>query len=121
MYNYKKETTSKKVIVVDDMILTTDMPTTAGSKMLDGFMSLIESEALAKLKGANYEVGGKASVGEFAFDLVGESAYNGAIVTDGKLENASAKIIKTVMLSVHYVLTLMVTLDVQAHKLVLLA
>lgn len=94
MYNYKNETTSKKVIVVDDMILTTDMPTTAGSKMLDGFMSLIESEALKKLKEAGYEIGGKASVGEFAFDLLGESAYNGAIVNDGKLENASAKIIK---------------------------
>lgn len=94
MYNCKKETTSKKVVVVDDMILTTDMPTTAGSKMLDGYMSLIESEALAKLKNAGYEVAGKASVGEFAFDLLGESAYNGAIVSDGKLENACAKIVK---------------------------
>ncbi len=93
VYTSKKETTSKKVIVVDDMILTTDMPTTAGSKMLDGFMSLIESEALVCLKNAGYEVGGKANVGEFNFDLIGESSYFGAIVNDGKLENATAKII----------------------------
>ncbi|MBR2376362.1 MAG: hypothetical protein IKA85_01115 [Clostridia bacterium] len=93
VYTSKKETTSKKVIVVDDMILTTDMPTTAGSKMLDGFMSLIESEALVRLKNAGYEVGGKANVGEFNFDVIGESSYFGAIVNDGKLESATAKII----------------------------
>lgn len=93
IYTSKKETTSKNVIVVDDMILTTDMPTTAGSKMLDGFMSLIESEALVRLKNAGYEVGGKSNVGEFNFDLIGESSYYGAVVNDGKLESATAKIV----------------------------
>ena len=30
-------------IVLDDMILTTDFPTTAGSKMLEGYKSLFEA------------------------------------------------------------------------------
>jgi len=76
------------------MLLTTDMPTAAGSKMLDGYMSLIESEALTRLKANGYTVSGKAEVGEFAIDLVGETSYHGALVKDGKLANASAEILK---------------------------
>lgn len=92
-YTVKKDVTSEKVIVVDDMILTTDMPTTAGSKMLEGYMSLLESEALTRLKNNGYAVGGKADVGEFAFDLLGESSCRGAIIKNGVLKNAAAEII----------------------------
>ena len=47
---------SVKNIVVDDMILTTDMPTSAGSKMLDGYISLFQAEAVTKLTDAGYKV-----------------------------------------------------------------
>lgn len=85
---------SAQAVVVDDMILSKDMPTAAGSKMLDGYMSLLEAEVLTKLKVAGYEIGGKAAVGEFAIDLVGETSYEGTCAEDGKLKNASAEILK---------------------------
>ena len=56
----------KKIIIADDMILTVGIPTTAGSKMLDGYNSLFEAEVLTRLNAAGYQLGGKADVGEFA-------------------------------------------------------
>ncbi len=94
IYTAKKDVTSELKIVAEDMLLTTDMPTTAGSKMLDGYMSLLEAEVLTKLKNKGYGICGKADAGEFAIDLLGETSYNGANVIDGKLANASAEIIK---------------------------
>ncbi len=92
-YTVKKECSSQKRIVVDDMILTTDMPTTAGSAMLEGYMSLVESEALVRLKAADYAVCGKADVGEFSFDLLGETSARGALAENGTLKNAAAEIV----------------------------
>ena len=94
-YTSKKDIASAKAIIADDMMLTVDMPTAAGSKMLDGYMSLIEAEALVRAKNAGYELAGKADVGEFAIDLVGETSYNGAIAEGGALKNASAEILKS--------------------------
>ena len=85
---------SVKNIVVDDMILTTDMPTSAGSKMLDGYMSLFEAEAVTKLTDAGYKVYAKANTGEFNLDLMGETSYYGAVESDGKLTTASAQAVK---------------------------
>ena len=82
-----------KSIIVDDMLLTTDAPTTAGSKMLDGYMSLLESEALTRAKAAGYAFSGKASVGEFAIDLLGETSHKGALVENGIIKNPTAKMI----------------------------
>lgn len=95
LYTTKKDVAATPSVVADDMILTVDMPTAAGSKMLDGYMSLFEAEALTRLTNGGYAVVGKADVGEFAVDLVGETSYNGAIVSDGKLANASAEIVKS--------------------------
>ncbi len=92
-YTVKKKVSAEKVIVVDDMILTVDTPTAAGSKMLDGYMSLFESEALTRLSGVGYTLGGKADVGEFAIDLLGETSANGALVIDGTIKNAAAEIV----------------------------
>ena len=75
--------TSKKFIC-DDMILTTETPTTAGSLMLESYVSLFEAEALTRAKAAGYTFEGKRSVGEFAFDTIGESSYNGDYSIDGK-------------------------------------
>ena len=92
-YTVKKDISSERAIVADDMILTTDMPTCAGSLMLDGYMSLLESEALTRLKAAGYSVSGKADVGEFAIDLLGETSYRSMITEDGKIKNAAAQIV----------------------------
>lgn len=62
-------------IVLDDMLLTKAMPTTAGSKMLDGYMSPFDATVVEKLSEA--EIVGKAAVGEMAIDLVGETNYKG--------------------------------------------
>ncbi len=91
LYAAKKDITGDKIIVADDMLLTIDMPTTAGSKMLEGYTSLFEAEVLTRIKNAGYAIGGKAAVGEFAIDLVGETAYNKA--TDNTLKNAAAEIV----------------------------
>ncbi len=94
IYTAKKDVNSACKIVAEDMLLTTDMPTAAGSKMLDGYMSLLEAEALTRLKSKGYGVCGKADVGEFSIDLLGETSYNGANTADGKLLNSSAEILK---------------------------
>ncbi len=74
MYTVKFDTNAKIKMVADDMILTVGSETAAGSKMLKGYMSLIESEALSRLKSAGYGLCGKTTVGEFAIDLLGDSA-----------------------------------------------
>ena len=94
IYTAKKDVTSELKIVAEDMLLTTDMPTAAGSKMLDGYMSLLEAEVLTKLKNKGYAVCGKTDVGEFAIDLLGETSYNGANFENGNLKNASAEAVK---------------------------
>lgn len=95
IFTCKNNISSNKAIVVDDMFLTTDMPTTAGSKMLDNYKSLFEAEVISRLKSNGYDILGKADVGEFAIDLLGETSYNGTISSDGVLVNASAEILKT--------------------------
>ena len=66
-----------KKVMLDQMILTSCCPTDAGSKMLEGFTSLFDATVVEKLTGAGYEIAGKAPVGEFAIDLVGETNYKG--------------------------------------------
>ncbi len=95
IYNTKLNFETDKGIVVDDMLLTKDeIRTTAGSAMLAGYESLFEAEVITRLTKAGFPYIGKASVGEFAIDLLGETAYNGANVKDGVLLNASAEILK---------------------------
>ncbi len=94
LYTAKTDSTAARRIVADDMILTKDIPTAAGSKMLDGYTSLFEAEVLTRLSAKGYGLVGKADVGEFAIDLVGETSCNGAPVVDGKLANAAAEILK---------------------------
>lgn len=93
LYTAKTETTAENKIVVDDMILTKDIPTSSGSKMLEGYVSLFEAEVVTRLYNAGYGLIGKADVGEFSFDLLGETSCNGANIIDGKIVNAAAQII----------------------------
>ncbi len=92
LYNVKCDGV-KDGIVLDDMILTKDMPTTAGSRMLDGYMSLFDAEVVTRLGDAGYKICGKSSVGEFGIDLVGETAYNGVAIKDGVLVGSAAEIV----------------------------
>ena len=82
-------------IVLDDMILTTEFPTTAGSKMLEGYKSLFEAEVATRLKKAGFEIDGKANVGELSLGLLGESSYFGAALDEnGNLSLDSSEILK---------------------------
>ena len=90
----KTDCACEKRIALDDMILTSDMPTAAGSRMLDGYMSLFDAEVVTRLKEAGHCVSMKADVGEFAVDLMGETSYNGAPAVDGVLVNAACETVK---------------------------
>ena len=72
-------------VVLDEMILTADMPTTAGSRMLDGYRSLFGAEVIDRLANAGIAVAGKVDVGEFGIDLLGETCFRGATEKDGAL------------------------------------
>ena len=70
---------SGKPVALEDLILTTSLPTTGGSMMLDGYMSLFDAEVVGKLADAGFSVIGKANVGEFGFDLLGETSRFGRV------------------------------------------
>lgn len=57
-------------LYIDHMILTADSPTTAGSKMLEGYVSTFEAEVVTRLKAAGHTICGKAPVSEFSIDFV---------------------------------------------------
>ena len=82
-------------VAVDDTILTVGCPTTAGSKMLENFTSLFEAEVISRMKAAGYDVSGKAAVGEFGLDVLGETCFKDAplgasakLVAEGEAEAA---------------------------------
>ena len=84
-----------KTVVAEDMILTKELPTTAGSKMLEGYESLFDAEVVTRLKEAGFVVDAKANVGEMGIDFLGETSYFGACIDEnGKLVSASAKILE---------------------------
>ncbi len=88
--------TGAKSVVLDDMILTKSMPTTAGSKMLDGYVSLFEAEVVTRLENAGYTIGGKINTGEFGVDLLGETSFFSACVDEnGKLNGAAGELLKS--------------------------
>ena len=96
LYLSQKKDVNGKAVVLDDMILTTDFPTTAGSKMLEGYKSLFDAEVVSKLKNAGFEISGKANVGELSLGLLGETSYFGAVTDEkGNLSLATSEILKT--------------------------
>ena len=91
MEYYAVKLNDKGVIAVDDTILLKDSVSSAGSYMLDGFKSLFSAEAVTRLEEKGYAVSGKAHVGEFGLDLVGEfSHYN---KQEGALKGAAAELV----------------------------
>ena len=81
--------------VIDDMFLTVGTPTTAGSRMLEGYNSLFEAEVLTRLKAAGFEMAGKVNVGEFGVDLLGETCYFSASYENDTLQYAAAAAVKS--------------------------
>lgn len=78
-------------IAIDDTILVKDVECVDGSKILGGFKPLFSAEAVTRLENNGYEVSGKAHVGEFGLDLVGEfSHYN---TQEGALKGAAAELV----------------------------
>ena len=95
IFTAKNETAGAKKIALDDLILTKDYPTAAGSKMLDGYMSLFDAEVVDRIKAAGYDIAGKVNVGEFSLDLLGETSFYGANKdADGKLASALSESLK---------------------------
>lgn len=94
-YKVKTESAGKNAFAADDLLLTKDMPTTAGSKMLANYVSLLESEAISRAKDAGYALCGKVSVGEFGIDTLGETDFEGALSSDGTLKYPAAIPVQT--------------------------
>ena len=95
IYTAKNETAGAKKIALDDLILTKNYPTAAGSKMLDGYMSLFDAEIVTRIQAAGYDIAGKVNVGEFSLDLLGETSFYGENRNaDGNLVSALAESIK---------------------------
>lgn len=89
IYTVKNENAGAKKIALDDLILTKDYPTAAGSRMLENYMSLFDAEVVTRLQAAGYDIAGKVNVGEFSLDLLGETSYFGANTdADGNLVSA---------------------------------
>ena len=82
-----------KKVYLDQMILTTCCPTTAGSKMLEGYVSPFAATVVEKLTAKGFAIGDeggcKALVGEFAIDLAGETAANGGVTAKSALEGGA--------------------------------
>lgn len=82
-------------IALEDTILYKGTPCTAGSKMLEKFIPLHNSEVADRLEKAGYVISGKVNVGEFGFDLLGETSYFGAERDEnGNLVSASSLLVK---------------------------
>lgn len=62
-------------LALKDVFTTTDMPTTAGSRILDGWMSPYDATLTTKLRAAGIPVLGKTNMDEFA---MGSSTENSA-------------------------------------------
>lgn len=83
-----------KAVLLEDLILTTALPTTGGSMMLEGFKSLFDATVISKLEAAGYGIAGKANIGEFCFDLMGETSYFGACANEeGALATATSLLV----------------------------
>ena len=95
LYINEAQGAAGKAVALEDLILTTALPTTGGSKMLDGYMSLFDAEVVGKLEDAGYAIAGKVNIGEFGFDLLGETSYYGACENeDGTLASAASLLLK---------------------------
>lgn len=91
MKYYAAQLCEKGTVAVDDTILVKGAQTAAGSRILKDFKSLFSAEAVTRLENKGYSIAGKAHVGEFGLDLVGEFSYYAEPATE--LKGASAELV----------------------------
>ncbi len=91
MKYYSAVICEKGTIAVDDTILIKGTPSTAGSKILEGYKPLFSAEAVTRLEAKGYEISGKTHVGEFGLDLVGEFSHYAP--QEGALSGAAATLV----------------------------
>ncbi len=91
MKYYATQISEKGTVAVDDTILVKNVPTTAGSRILEGFKPLFSAEAVTRLEEKGYTVSGKTHVGEFGLDLCGEFSYYAEKGND--LKGAAAELV----------------------------
>ena len=65
-------------LAVKDVLVTTDLPTTSGSKMLEGYRSPFDATAVAKARAAGLVTIGKTNMDEFAMGSTTENSAYGA-------------------------------------------
>lgn len=65
-------------LAIKDVLVTTDMPSTAGSKMLEGYMSPYDGTAVQKARAAGLISIGKTNMDEFAMGATTENSAYGA-------------------------------------------
>ena len=74
-----------KKIAVDSTVLLRDADGVADSRILAGFRSMIESEAVTRARNAGYAVPERyCRVGEFGLDIIGETATEANMRPDGR-------------------------------------
>src|SRR5690606_35925670 len=76
-------------IAVKDLLCTVDMPTTAASKILEGYMSPYDAHVVTKLRDADMVLLGKTNLDEFAMGSSTEFSAYGTTRNPWDLERIS--------------------------------
>lgn len=64
-------------VALKDLVVTSDMPTTCASKMLENYMSPFDATIVTNMKNAGYIMLGKTNMDQFAMGSSGETSYFG--------------------------------------------
>ncbi|MBE7019964.1 MAG: hypothetical protein E7411_00830 [Ruminococcaceae bacterium] len=91
MKYYMNVINEKGNIALEDTLLYKGAPACAGSRILEGYTPLFSAEAVKRLEENGYVISGKAHVGEFGLDLLGEFSHYDK--KEGALKGAAASLV----------------------------